>query len=128
MNKAQMEKQWHQGRCELFSNLCAWQDNGKAKPGRHCASTTTRRLWLPPKPKNRPHDIEPSKELKARYKADCPNNYKSLITAFGRTRTKYDAPLDNPCAPLYLNGRDCFTQSEYMAGAGSPLFTQSVGA
>jgi len=28
--------------------------------------------------------LEPSAELKTRYKEDCPNNYKALIAAFGR--------------------------------------------
>lgn len=41
--------------------------------------------------KSQPRDIEPSAELKARYKEDCPRNYKGLIAAFGKTITKYDA-------------------------------------
>jgi len=37
--------------------------------------------------------LTPSKELIARYKQDCPNNWRYLVAAFGQTRTKYDAPL-----------------------------------
>lgn len=41
------------------------------------------RRGFPPWQKSQPRDIEPSAELRARYKRDCPHNYKALIAAFG---------------------------------------------
>ena len=37
--------------------------------------------------------LKPPKWLVENYKRNCPRNYKSLIEAYGETRTKYDAPL-----------------------------------
>ena len=45
-------------------------------------------VWAKTKPSDHGWPLEPSDDLKARYKEDCPNNYKALLAAFGKTRTK----------------------------------------
>lgn len=38
------------------------------------------------------HTPRPSPELREKIKRECPNNAKALLEAYGKTRTKFDAP------------------------------------
>ena len=103
MNRLDMEKQWRKRGIAQIGNVCCWNEHGSA-PGaarnpttgaealKFRAATTGERGW-PAWSKSQPRDIEPSEELKVRYRMDCPNNAAALIASFGKTRTKYDAPL-----------------------------------
>jgi hypothetical protein len=114
MTKEQMEYVWSRRDCHCRSHLSIWVQGSLSRyersyNGWHAVPGTPRNTTpgeaalrfrraitsghgFPPWSKTQPRDIEPSDELKARYKKDCPNNYKALIAAFGQTRTKYDAP------------------------------------
>ena len=103
-----MEAVWNEPGVKQVANLCRWDENGHNYPGElrnpkpskealaFRAEVLGGRGW----PvwgqnnyggKNHEWPIYPSEELKARYKEDCPRNYKALIAAFGQTKTKYDA-------------------------------------
>lgn len=105
LTKAQMEERWNAHDVAQPAALCRWI-GGQAESGTACSfepSAAVKKFrakayggkgypaWSKSQP---PCDIELSKELKARYRADCPHNAAALIAAFGKTRTKYDAPED----------------------------------
>lgn len=55
------------------------------------------RDWLRPgvrDPRGAPSCIRPSQELRAKIRRECPRNAKQILAAFGRHRTRYDAPPD----------------------------------
>lgn len=104
ITKRQMEAIWARPGCEIMDALCVWLAvrHGKGWRGTPCntspgeAALAFRRRWLTHDDfpswavLSRHMDIEPSAELKARYKADCPNNYRALIAGFGKL-DKWDA-------------------------------------
>lgn len=72
-------------------------DHRAAAEEREMTKKQMEREWLRPgvrDPCGAPGCIEPSKELIAKIRRECPRNAKQLIAAFGRERTRYDAKPD----------------------------------
>lgn len=102
--KTQCEKLWRDpllepsNRVEFFA-ICgelSWKSGAETNPSNGKAAISfirkcTKHYW--PAFPEKTSEIYISKELRARYKKNFPRNYKYLLEAYGRTRTKYDAPL-----------------------------------
>ena len=102
--KTQCEKLWRgpllepSNRVEFFAirGELSWKSGAKTDPSNGEATIAfirkcTKHYW--PAFPEKTSEIYISKELRARYKKNFPRNYKYLLEAYGRTRTKYDAPL-----------------------------------
>jgi hypothetical protein len=95
-----MEAIWHEPGVQQGANICRWDEHGLSSPGTPRSIAVSAEVIAFRKRTYGGGDfpawqksprISPPEWLKARYKADCPRNYKELIEAYGRTHTKYDA-------------------------------------
>jgi hypothetical protein len=105
MNRKAMERIWNSPRGVRQPNaLCRWFKDGDCQAGSPRNPDISKEArafrdkvlggkgwpaWSKTVDQNR---LYPSAELVARYKKDCPNNWKALVAAFGQTITKYDDP------------------------------------
>ena len=103
MTKQEMEAIWRERGVQQISNYCLWDETGRSASGAKAnieLSAAARAFrWkvlsghdFPPWPKTQPRDTMPSAETRTRYKELFPRNYKALLEAYGKTRTRYDDP------------------------------------
>lgn len=105
MHKQEMERQWRRPGVAQNANLSRWTEGGRSETGEarnptisaaalkfQAAVGRDEPVWSRTAYTSYNWPLEPSAELRARYKADCPNNYRALLASFGKTRTKYDHP------------------------------------
>jgi hypothetical protein len=110
-NKDQMECQWRKHGVAQIGHVATWS-GGICRPGaprdpimtdnarKLWAEARQRRLiggsdfpvWAKTKPSNHNWPLEPPADYVARVKADCPNNWRSMVAAYGKTRSKFDDP------------------------------------
>jgi hypothetical protein len=116
MNKQQMQQEWDEPGVQHSEYFTRWNEWGHASrglaatvsPGEKALAFRRKVLggWgVPHWPKSRPSNhnwpLSPPADYVARVKADCPNNARAILAAYGQTRTKYDAPLPNGRGRVY---------------------------